>query len=287
MLIDLQLHSTYSDGYLTPSVLADMISNQGIRAASLTDHNTVAGLDEFTRECKKLNIKSIPGLELYVKHGTKKFNLLWYNYDPTEPDLHKLLRATQIRRRSSVRMFLKKLNKFGFNIDIEKILDKHNHYIPLNHVIDEVFSSTVNRFKARKEIGPHAREEDIISHYFYNKNIGRLLESYVRIENIIKLRKKIGGQLIINHPGKFGHFNMDMIKKLKKLGIDGLEVLSPHHSIGAVMFFQFVVNELKMISTGGSDFHKTELKKQLVKKSWDYFKIESKLLSGVEKIIKF
>ena len=63
MLIDLQLHSTYSDGYLTPNQLADFLSVNNIKVAALTDHNTIGGLDEFKSAFEKKKNKTISGGE--------------------------------------------------------------------------------------------------------------------------------------------------------------------------------------------------------------------------------
>jgi len=139
MLIDLQLHSTYSDGYLTPTELVKFIASKGVKVASLTDHNTVGGLDEFRQACRKYKIKPIVGLELYVKMGAKRFNLLWYNFDDKNPYLHEILRASQARRKNQVRLILKKLVKRGFKIKVDKILDKYNHYVPINHIANEIY----------------------------------------------------------------------------------------------------------------------------------------------------
>lgn len=81
MLIDLQLHSIYSDGYLTPTQLVSFLSKNKIKLAALTDHNTIEGLGEFRRACKLKKIRSINGLELYCKHKNKRINILWYNFD--------------------------------------------------------------------------------------------------------------------------------------------------------------------------------------------------------------
>lgn len=286
MLIDLQFHSTYSDGYLTPSELVKAIAKKGIKVASLTDHNTVGGLAEFGHECKKYGIAMVPGLELYVKLNNKRFNLLWFNFDPKNPDLHKMLRNSQIRRRTRIRASLEKLNTFGFKINIDSILDKYNHYVPINHVIDDILKTKANRDKIKQDLGHNAREEEIIRTYFYNRDINKLHESYINIKQVIALRKKIGGQLILNHPGKHNHLQKHFLQKLKELKIDGLEVLSPHHSIGAVMYAQFMAKELGFIITGGSDFHRYEGNKEPIQSSWEYFKIDSSFLPGINKIIK-
>jgi len=286
MLIDLQLHSTYSDGYLTPTELANYISKQGVKIASLTDHNTVAGLDEFRHACQKLKIKPITGLEFYVKLKHRQFNILWFNFDDTSPELHNVLRDSQMRRRGKIRKILNKLNILGFKIEVEKTLDKYSHYIPLNRVVDDIWKIPHNRKIIKKNLNNQTpREEEIMNRYFHNKEIGRLKNSHINIERIIKLKKKIGGQIIINHPGKYDFLKMRYLQELKKMGIDGLEVLSPHHSYGAVVYAQRIAEQMKFITTGGSDFHRYEEKNKFIHAAWQYYKIDSKLLSGVEKII--
>lgn len=285
MLIDLQLHSNYSDGYLTPTEVAKFIASQGVKVAALTDHNTVGGLDEFRRACRKYKIKPITGLELYTKLGGKRINLLWFNFDAKDPELHKILRDSQIRRKNQVRKFLKRLAKNGFKIELNKILDKYTHYIPLNRLADEIWAVPSNREKIKKELGlKNPRESEIIGKYFYGKK-NTLREIYIDIRRILAIRKRINGQLIFNHPAKHNQLRRDMLLKLKKLGVDGIEVISPHHSVGSVMYAQAMARELDFITTGGSDFHRHEGENYPIQNSFQYFKIDSKYLRKINKII--
>jgi len=224
MKIDLQHHSTYSDGQLTPTGVANFASSNGVKIASLTDHNTVAGVTEFQKACEKRRIKAIPGLELYVKLNHKKFNLLWYNFDKDNPDLHKFLRETQVRRRGNARRILNKIvEKKGIELNVEKVLDSHSHYIPINGIVYSMWLSKKNQKIFEKDLGiKNPREEDIMMEYLKNKKYGVLNESYVDIKRVVDLRKKVGGQLIINHPGKSGHLNRDHFLQLKEMGIDGI-----------------------------------------------------------------
>ncbi len=287
MRIDLQYHSTYSDGQLTPTGIANFAYSKGVKVASLTDHNTVAGIDEFRKACRKRRIKPIIGLELYVKLNHKKFNLLWYNFDDAHPALHALLRETQIRRRSNVRRILNQvIEQKGIELNIEKVLDSHSHYIPINGIVYAMWRSKKNQAIFEKDLGiRNPREEEIMKEYLKNKKYGVLRESYVDIRRVINLRKIIGGQLIINHPGKSGHLTREQFILLKNMGMDGIEVLSPHHSLGAVMYYQYISNEYDFIETGGSDFHIFEGGRAKIQDSWDYFKIDSKYLRKIEKII--
>jgi predicted metal-dependent phosphoesterase TrpH len=286
MLIDLQLHSRYSDGYLTPTELVEFVFKKGVKVASITDHNTVGGIDEFRKVCKKKKIKAIVGMELYVKLNNTSFNLLWYNFDETDPALHDLLRDSQIRRRRQVRNILIKLSKKGFSVNINKILDKYTHYVPINHVVDDFMAVPANLKRIKKDLKTkEPREGDVIKQYFRNKNIGIIRNSFINFDRILKLRKKIGGQLVLCHPAKHNYINIKLWEKLKELGLDGVEVLSPHHSYGAVMYIQYLARELDLIATGGSDFHRFEGNNSLVQDSWDYYKIDSDSLRRVKEII--
>jgi hypothetical protein len=138
MLIDLQTHSTYSDGVMTPTELANFMASLNVKITALTDHNTVGGLDEFKNTCRKKGIKAINGVELYSRLGHKKFNLLWYNFDKNDPGLHDLLRYIQQKRRNKARLILNKLKKKGYEIDTEKTLDQFNHYIPINGLVYKI-----------------------------------------------------------------------------------------------------------------------------------------------------
>lgn len=286
MYIDLQLHSTYSDGYLSPTDLVELLHDKGIKVAALTDHNTVSGLHEFRHACRRYKIKSIIGIELYAKISDKKFNVLWYNFNDDEPELHDMLRATQVRRRKKTRQILKGLKKNGFDLDVNKILDKYTHYVPINHVVDDVTENKENMKKIIKELKIKLpREEHIIEKYFRDPKIGKLEPSYIDFKRIVAMREKVGGQLILCHPAKHNYIQINFLKKLKKLGIDGVELLSPHHSYNAIMFLQQLAREFDFIETGGSDFHRYEGHNHLLQHAWQYFKIEEKHLRGVKKII--
>jgi len=286
MLIDLQLHSTYSDGYLTPSRLADFLSANGIKIAALTDHNTIGGLDEFKEACQKKKIKTINGVELYVKLGHKKFNLLWYNFDKNNPGLHNLLRDSQARRRRQIRNALIKLNQHGFKIDGGRLLDKFNHYIPLNHLIDEISKIPANKNLIIKQLKiANPSQDEILIKIFKNSAFAKISESYINLKQILSLKKTIRGQLILNHPGKHNSLDRKFIAGLKAFGLDGLEIISPHHSIGAVMQLGRLAKENNLIMTGGSDFHRFEPAPADLNSCYDYFRIDSNYLTDIKKII--
>jgi 3',5'-nucleoside bisphosphate phosphatase len=287
MYIDLQFHSTYSDGRMTPTKLVDFLAKNSIKVAALTDHNTVAGLDEFFIACKQKGIKPISGIELYVRYVGKRLNFLFYNFDKDNPAFHAFLRKTQIQRRRNVVKALKYWQDQGLEIDIEKILCKYNHYIPTNGITRAIRKSPKNRKFIEEQLETkNLHEWEVIKFLFKSKKRYFLDETHVNIHRLKDLHKKIGGQVILGHPGKKKVTGEDVIKMLKHKYIDGIEILSPHHGWDMISYYQHKLKGRKLIYTGGSDFHGFDSGISApTKYSWDYFKIKSRLLPGVEKII--
>ncbi len=290
MLIDLQLHSIYSDGYLSPKELVSFIAKKGIKVASLTDHNTLEGLNEFKTACFKHKIKPINGLELYCKYKNKKINILWYNFNEENQELIKLLEESRRRRVFLVKRALLKLKRRGFKIN-EDIISEFDNYIPINRLSEKIMSNKFNYnkvlkiFKNKNNAVRVLREENIIGELFFHKKDERLNESYLDLERVVKVRKKAGGQLVFCHPGRYNKYANNITQKLKEAGMDGIEVLSPHHSIGSIMYAQFLAESFDLISTGGSDFHRFEENSKYVRSSSDWFIIDSKKLRRINEII--
>ncbi len=214
MRIDLQLHSRYSDGYYTPAQLVRFLLRHGIKAASLTDHNTVVGQGEFRRACA------------------------------------------------------------------------HPGYLPANHMADAIWDIPSNRRLIKSEIGPDLiREEDIMRFCLFPKVGPRLQDAHVSLTRVLKLRKQIGGQLIFCHPGLNNRLRGKLLDELLSNGVDGVELLSPHHGYNTIMYLNSVVKKEKIITSGGSDFHKVGEEGTRPRYSWDYFVIKSEYLPGVSKIL--
>ncbi|MEA2088497.1 MAG: PHP domain-containing protein [Patescibacteria group bacterium] len=284
--IDLQFHSTYSDGSLTPTELVQFLVKYNVKIAALTDHNTVAGIDEFFSACKKFNIKPITGIEIYARYNSERFNLLFYNFNKDNPDLHYFLRKTQIQRRRNVVRALKHWQEKGFDINIDRILEKYNKYIPINGIIRQIRKNSINEKRIKEDLkidNPH--EGEIIKYYFKTRRRYYLPETRVDVIRLVKLRKQINGSVILAHPAKNRVRQRLLDRLLKEKIIDGIEILSPHHSWDIISYYQHILKKHNVIFTGGSDFHGYSKHSQIVDCSWKYFKIHSKFLLNIHKII--
>ena len=80
--VDLHCHSAFSDGELSPEQLAPLFAAAGVRYASLTDHETLRGLERFRAGLEQYNIQTIPGAEIEVQSLGGAVHLLAYGFDP-------------------------------------------------------------------------------------------------------------------------------------------------------------------------------------------------------------
>ncbi len=286
MLIDLQLHSKHSDGFFSPKLIAKLLAKHEVKVASLTDHNSIAGQNEFQKACSSYGIKTINGLEIYARHNNYTFNVLWYNYDLESQKLLKLLQRTWSRRRKKMLMVIEAVKKKGLIIDEKDYLKKHKNYLPINHLVSYIWKNKKNQKKIKNDLeNNNPREEDIISNYFYPKDGLRLKEARVSFSRLNKLRNEIGGQLFLAHPCLHKNINKNLIIELKKLGLDGVELLSPHHNYSSIVILSSIIKELDLMATGGSDFHLPANEGTGPKYSWQWFKIYSSYLRKINKVI--
>lgn len=286
MRIDLQIHSLYSDGYLSPRKLAVLLHRYQIKAASLTDHNNITGQEEFKRACQKYKIKAVLGLELYVRYRNWKFNLLWYNYNLDSKDLQKLLEETWQRRRRSVERVMSHLRHQGFRLDLKKFFARHPAYIPTNHLADAIMAVPGNLKILRETLKKkEIQEHDVIRTCLYPPEGMRLEEARVSLTKILKLRRQIGGQLLFCHPGLHDKFRGELLESVLDAGVDGIELLSPHHGYNTMMHLNNLANRRRVITSGGSDFHRPGMQGSRLRYAWDWFVIDSDSLPGVGKII--
>lgn len=115
---DLHVHTTASDGDLTPSEVIRYAREVNIDLISITDHNTTEGVEEAIREAAKYNIKVIPGIELSTKYKGKSIHLLGYFKDDRYKE-EKFLRALHYMKKKKDKS-LKSLFKDKFKLEVKK-----------------------------------------------------------------------------------------------------------------------------------------------------------------------
>jgi len=120
-LVDLHLHSTFSDGTCTPEEIVALAGEAGLAAAVLTDHDTMEGTPRFLDAARKAGIRSIAGMEISADVPHRTVHLLAYGCDPDEPRLAAALRRVRDGRAERNARILEKLAKLGCPITMDEV----------------------------------------------------------------------------------------------------------------------------------------------------------------------
>ena len=75
-MVDLHVHSVFSDGTLTPAELVALARETGVTAIALCDHNTVAGLPSFLDAAEGSGVRAVPGVEFSTEYRGRELHIL-------------------------------------------------------------------------------------------------------------------------------------------------------------------------------------------------------------------
>ena len=244
--IDLHVHSTYSDGTRTPAEIAREARSRGIAALALTDHDTIDGLDEFTRECAKFQIRSVRGVELSAC-APITIHILGYRLNRVEV-LEEALSWVLDRRNARNRKICEKLRELGIDVTIESIeSEARGRVISRPH-----FAAWL----VKNGCVPDARAA-------FDRYLARGGAAYVRREGFppdecVKIIRESGGLPVLAHPsltGLEGEAFDDLIADLKNSGLWGMECMSSHCSPEQTYEYIAAADRHGLFTTAGSDFH--------------------------------
>ncbi|MBI4547442.1 MAG: PHP domain-containing protein [Ignavibacteriae bacterium] len=240
---DLHTHTIYSDGALSPYELITKAKSVGLETISITDHDSVSGLDEADDTGKKLNVEVVPGVELSASFDGEEVHILGYFIDYRSQSL---LSALDVFRKERIQR-------------AERIVDKLNQInIPLK--LESVFATSKGNSIGRPHIATALVNEGHAESYYdaFNKYIGDGRPAYERkmafsVEETLQLITGSGGLSFLAHPGRL--VSEKMLFQIIKAGLDGIEVVHPSHSPDLIRYYRGIVNEYSLLESGGSDFH--------------------------------
>jgi len=241
---DLHTHSDYSDGVLAPAALVQAAKQAGLKALSLTDHDTVQGLAEFVTEGMRQGILVIPGVELSTLHQDLEVHILGYGCNPDDAALRDALARFAAARRRRIEKMVGNLRALKVNISLEQVLAAAGKGpIGRPHLAEAlVRAGLVRSFDEAFEVWIGRRSPAYVEKY-------RLLP-----QEAVALIHDAGGLAVIAHP-LIGRMSYEGIVKLLDLGIDGLEVKHPKMFPEQAERLSQLARERGLLLTGGSDFH--------------------------------
>lgn len=245
---DLHTHSLYSDGTFTPTEIIEMAEKFGLSAVALTDHNTVAGLAEFTKAAEGKRVQAIAGIEISTDYSDRELHILGLCLTPSmygklTPPLDEMLK----RREKANFDLIDRLNQAGFDIDYQEVKSRtqaksFNRAHVAASMVEKGYADSISEaFDRYLAVGK--------GFYFGPKRLD--------VFETIAFLKELGAVAVIAHP--FLQLNEEELRiflaKAKACGLDGMETMYSAYSAETTKKAKAIAAEFGLKESGGSDFH--------------------------------
>lgn len=245
MKADLHVHTSASDGRLSPEKVVQLAVELGLDAIAITDHDTVDGVVPALRAARGyLSFVVVPGVEINtdVPHG--EVHILGYFIDYTDPALESALKKLRTGRRARAKEMIAKLAELGMNIEWERVEKlASGKAICRPHIA-----------QALLEMGYVNSEREA-----FEKYIGHDCPAYVERykllpEEAVRLVSASRGLPVLAHPADIDNLE-DFVRELKKSGLIGIEVYYRDYDTETTSRLLDIANKYHLIPTGGTDYH--------------------------------
>lgn len=247
---DLHVHTTASDGILTPEAVVDLAAAHGLAAVGITDHDTISGIGAALRRAHELAGERsgrapsvVPGVEINTDYGDGEIHILGYFVDWEDGALAQTLERLREGRLARVRRILDRLQALGLAVDLDRIISPGEEgSVGRPHVA-----------RAMVDAGHVQTVRQAFERYLARGRpayVGR--ERFTPVEAVRAVRKA-GGVAVLAHPAKDA--TAEFIDTLIAAGLEGIEVHHPDHDRHLVRYYLALAKERDLIVTGGSDSH--------------------------------
>ena len=279
-LIDMHIHTVYSDGEKTPCEIVEMVKENNVSTFSITDHDTVLGVKDLYENYHDNDLRFIPGIELTGKIDKGRLHILGYGIDPYNNKLSEMLTGL---RESSIQRVIAMVDyiKTRFNIAFS------------DTDLEKMYSAVGNI--GRPDIAKLCLKYGYVSNTqeAFNKY---LIEAYDHLrkgslklsdKDCISLILESGGIPVLAHPISLekDYYELDSyIEKLTQYGLAGIEV---YHSLQSDQYSKqllSLVDKYNLLVSGGSDYHGEIIKPDVMIGSGRNNNIKIKHLSILNKL---
>lgn len=272
-MIDLHAHSTASDGTLEPSELIAYAHAMGLSAIALTDHDTVAGLDEAAQAASQYGITFVPGIELEISIDHGVFHLLGLGLTNWHGRLEQALETVLAFRRARNVAMLRRLRDAGLVARYEELEKISGH-------------ETVGRphfAVLLVEKGLASDYQDAFDRFIGDGRPFHETKRAITLEAALDAIHGAGGKAVIAHPYslQLGWSALEThFEQWHEMGVDGVEAHHPNMSRQTCRRFESLAKRLGMVVSSGSDYHGPQRSDRVLGRTCDGRPIEDRFLDS-------
>jgi predicted metal-dependent phosphoesterase TrpH len=247
-LIDLHVHTTKSDGTLTPAETVSLAREKGLAAIAVTDHDTVGGIAEAQAAGAAAGVEVVPGMEVSTGWEHTEIHLLGYLFDPASPALGEAIDWVINDRRERNEKMAALMRADGIPVTAEEMYRRYPQ-------------STVGRphFAVKlMEQGMAVSVKDAFARYLAPGQKYYVRRNHIAFDRAVELICQAGGRAVLAHPFQY-RYDDERLRRLldycRETGVSGVECLYSGYTPEQEEYLEALAGEYGFLITGGSDFH--------------------------------
>ena len=277
--VDLHLHTTASDGVLSPSRIVRYAKEQGLQAIAITDHDTIDGNGEALGEGARLGLEVIPGVEISAQFDLGSMHILGFFIDIGNTTLKERLSLLQETRAQRNPKMVEKLRKLGVDLTYDEILHASG-----GGQVGRPHFAQVLLTKGYVTTGQEA----------FDRYLGKGAPAYVDKfrfdpEEGLGLIREAHGIPVLAHPFTLHipsarQLNA-LIAELTRSGLMGIEVYYPEHTDDQISLYKDLAERHGLLVTGGSDYHGIEADRAEIGIGWGDIKLSYSMVEAMKEAL--
>jgi predicted metal-dependent phosphoesterase TrpH len=246
--VDLHVHTTASDGSLSPTEVVTAARAAGVAAIAICDHDTMAGLDEASDAAKAAGIELLTGVEVSVEWPGSSMHILGFCVDPHDKALVDLLARFRDFRGERNRRILDRLTQLDMPLAAQA-------------VAAHAGGETVGRLhmaQAMVDAGYAASTDEAFRRWLTRGAPAYVERVRATPQEAIATIRAAGGLAALAHPRQLHRPFVEArtaVGRLADQGLEGLEAWHPDHSADDMRMYATMAERFDLVATGGSDFH--------------------------------
>ena len=244
-LVDLHLHTTASDGRLSPTELIQLVASQGLKQVAISDHDTTEGLAEaYSAALEFPDLRVIPAIELSTDIPGDEVHMLGYFLRPEDEDLQEILSRFRRGRLERGRMIVEKLATLGIHVEWERVQE----------IAGDGAVGRPHIALAMVEQGYCKEPKEAFPEYLGRNGLAYVERTKMTPSEAVEMLARFGAVPVLAHPA----YLVDMeptIAELTKAGIVGMEVYYAQYSEETIQRLADLAAQHGLIPCGGSDYH--------------------------------
>lgn len=268
MGFDLQSHSVHSDGELTAGGVVAAAAAAGVRVLSLTDHDTVDGVEEALAAGREHGIGIVTGVEISAldpgpddvrASNPRDLHILGYGFDHRDAAFAVALERFRADRGQRADRMVQGLRECGFQLDVSELERRRAAAQPIGrpHLAAAVVAHPANAARLRDEGLRHP--SDVLVRYLLPGAPAFRHRSLPAVGDAIAAIHRAGGLAVWAHPFWDVDDPQDVIATLERFsdehGIDGVEAFYISFDREQTILLTDAAARLGLLTTGSADFH--------------------------------